>query len=70
MQRPEIKEEFDEVIIPWAKAIMFYSKQSCTKTTSIKKIIEATDFKMSCKFLYVNYNTYHCACCIVGIIKG
>lgn len=57
MQCPDIKEEFDEVVIRWTKAIMLNCKQSCLKTTSIKKIIESTDFKLSCKFCKV--------CCIM-----
>lgn len=55
MQRSEIKEEFDEQIISWAKAIMLYSKQSCMKTTAIKKIVEATDFELNCEFYLVKY---------------
>lgn len=60
MQRLHIKEEFDEVIIPWAKAIMHYCKQSCLKTTSIKKIIEATDFRVSCKFCHATLLPLFC----------
>jgi len=52
MQRPGIKEEFDEVIIPWSKAIMLHCKQSCMKTTAIKKTVE--DFQLSCKFVIKN----------------
>lgn len=37
MQRPDIKEEFDEVIIPWANTIMLYHQQSYLKTASISK---------------------------------
>ena len=51
MQHSEIKDEFDEKIVSWAKAIMLYSKQSCMKTTAIKKIIDTTDFKLSCEFI-------------------
>lgn len=50
MQRSEIKDEFDEDFIPWAKAVMLYCKQSCMKTTAIKTIVDATDFKLSCEF--------------------
>ena len=52
MQRSQMKEEFDENIISWAKAIMLYSKQSCMKTTAIKKLIDATDFSLSCEFYH------------------
>lgn len=49
MNRPELKDEFDEDFVSWAKSVMVYAKKSCIKTTAIKKIIEGTDFKISCK---------------------
>ena len=58
MQCSEIKDEFDERIVPWAKSILLYCKQSCMKTTAIKKVIDNTDFKLSCKFylaMLLNY---------------
>jgi len=49
IQRPELKEEFDENFIGWAQSAMIYAEKSCMKTAVIKKIIEETDFKISCK---------------------
>ena len=38
MQRSEIKDAFDESVVPWSKSLLLYFKQSCMKTTVNKKI--------------------------------
>lgn len=51
MQRPELKEEFDEDFISWARSTLIYAKKTCMKITAIKKIIGQTDFKITCKLI-------------------
>jgi len=45
MQRPEIKEEFDEEFILWSKAVVNYCKKKCTKTTAIQKLVKDIDLE-------------------------
>jgi len=45
MQRPEIKEEFDEEFILSSKAVVNYCKKKCTKTTAIQKLVKDIDLE-------------------------
>ena len=49
MQRPELKDQFDEEFIVWSKAVVNYCKKRCTKSTAIQKLVK--DMNVECKFL-------------------
>ena len=40
MQRPSIREEFDEELIVWSKAIVSYCKTTQTKAAAIQSVID------------------------------
>ena len=48
MQRPSIRDEFDEEIILWSKAIVSYCKTTQTKATAIQSVI---DDESECKYV-------------------
>ena len=48
MQRPNMKNEFDEELISWAKAIIVYCKKSCLESVAIQSIVK--DVNIYCKF--------------------
>ena len=37
MNRLELKDEFDEDFVSWAKSVMVYAKKSCIKTPPLKR---------------------------------
>jgi len=64
MQRPNLKNEFDEELVFWTKAVVKYCKRACTRLTAIQKIVKNVD--VDCKHfllgifrLNVVYPTYH-----------
>jgi len=48
MQRPNLKDHFDEEFLLWSKATISYCKKSCKKTTAIQKLVKDVD--VECKF--------------------
>ena len=49
MQRPNLKNEFDEELILWSKAVVSYCKKTCKKSTAIQKLVKDVD--VDCKFI-------------------
>lgn len=47
MQRSIMKEEFDDALVYWAKAVIIYAQRNCTKVTAIQSIIKDVD--LECK---------------------
>ena len=50
MQKPELKDMFEEEFVLWSKAIINYCKKKCTKSTAIQKLVK--DIDVDCKFFY------------------
>ena len=51
-----MKEELDDEMVLWSKAIIAYCKQSCTKSRAIQSVIKDTDLNCKlpvCLALYV-----------------
>ena len=48
LQRPDLKNGFDEELILWSKAVIIYCKVACKNMTSIQKLVKDVD--MECKF--------------------
>ena len=48
MQRPSMKDEFDNDLDNWAKAIIVYAQRNCTRIAAIQSI--AKDVDLECKF--------------------
>ena len=48
MQRSNLKDEFDEELILWSKAVVTYCKAACRKMTFVQKLVKDVD--MDCKF--------------------
>jgi len=48
MQRPDLKEHFDEEFILWSKAVVYYCKKKCTRMSTIQKLVK--DMNVECKF--------------------
>lgn len=47
MQRQELKNEFDEELVLWSKAIVTYCRKTIKKSTSIQKLVKDVD--VNCK---------------------
>ena len=45
MERPDIKEEFDEQLELWCKAAITYCKKTQVKSTAIQRVISGADFE-------------------------
>jgi len=45
MQRPEIREQFDDELVLWSRAILQYCRATQTQCTAIKKILDETSCK-------------------------
>lgn len=58
MQRPSMKEEFDEDFLNWAKAVILYAQRSCTKFTAVQSIVKNVD--VECEFYTYTYCSYIC----------
>ena len=43
MQRRGLKNEFDEELVLWFRAVVSYCKKTCTKSTSIQSLIKDVD---------------------------
>lgn len=53
MQNRKLKNEFDEDLVLWCKAIVSYCKKTCTKSTSIQSLLKDVD---NCKYIiFVTY---------------
>ena len=52
MQRNNLKENFDEQLILWSKAIILYCKKTCTKSTAIQSLIKEIDVECELFILY------------------
>ena len=48
MQRPDLKEHFDEEFILWSKSVVYYCKKKCTRMSTIQKLVK--DMNVECKF--------------------
>lgn len=55
VQHPELKEQFDEEMILWAKVIVLYCKRSCAKSTAMKSLTGETNVGSNCKLLLKGY---------------
>ena len=53
MQRPNLKNEFDEELVLWSKAVVSYCKKTCKKSTAIQKLVkDVKDADVDCcKFI-------------------
>ena len=47
MQRPNMKNEFDEALISWTKAIVVYCKKACLHSVAIQSLVK--DVNIYCK---------------------
>lgn len=56
MQRPRMKEEFDDDFVDWAKAIIVYAQRNCTKLTAVQSIVKDVD--VQCEFVHVLLSVY------------
>lgn len=56
MQRPNLKDEFDEELVLWTKAVVKYCKRACTRSTAIQKLVKDVD--VDCEFTIVHFS-YH-----------
>ena len=50
MQRSNMKEEFDEHLLMWSKAILYYCKKKCKTTTAIQTLVKNVD-AAECEFI-------------------
>ena len=59
MQRRNFKNEFDEELILWCRAVVSYCKKTCTKSTAILSLIKDVD---NCKYFVITswcvYNAF------------
>ena len=46
-----MKNEFDEELVLWSKAIVTYCKKTITKSVSIQKLVKDVD--VECKFIQI-----------------
>jgi len=49
MQRPDIRNEFDEELLKWSRAVMNYCRKTQAQCAAIMKILD----EARCEFLYL-----------------
>ena len=47
MQRPNLKNEFNQALLLWAKAVVAYCKKACVKSVAIQALVK--DVNTECK---------------------
>lgn len=48
MQRPDMRNEFDEALILWAKAVIIYCKKACVKSMAIQSLVKNINIDCKC----------------------
>jgi len=48
MQRPNLKDEFDEALILWSRAVVIYCKKACMKSAAIQSLVKDVDVLSKC----------------------
>lgn len=51
MQRHDLKDEFDEELVLWSRAVVSYCKRACTKSAAIQALVGDVD--IDCKLCHV-----------------